>query len=88
MTPAVIFAVPTVPIMSLPPTIIFSATTDEVSQLVTRNALKILMGTGVFDKKIASDFIETESYKKLICSSLNVINDMDNVADILFERTT
>jgi len=61
---------------------------DEVAQLVIRNALKLLMGTGVFDKTVAADFMETESYKKLILSSLNVINDMDKVADIVFERTT
>lgn len=61
---------------------------DEVAQLVIRNALKLLMGTGVFDKTVAANFMETESYKKLILSSLNVINDMDKVADIVFERTT
>ena len=61
---------------------------DEVAQLVIRNALKLLMGTDVFDKTVAADFMETESYKKLILSSLNVINDMDKVADIVFERTT
>jgi hypothetical protein len=46
------------------------------------------MGTGVFDKRIASDFMETQAYKKLTRSSLNVIKDMDKAADILFERTT
>ncbi len=61
---------------------------DEVAQLVIRNTLKLLMGTGIFDKTVAADFMETESYKKLILSSLNVINDMDKVADIVFERTT
>lgn len=61
---------------------------DEVAQLVVRDALKLLMGTDVFDKTVAADFMETESYKKLILSSLNVINDMDKVADIVFERTT
>jgi alkylation response protein AidB-like acyl-CoA dehydrogenase len=59
---------------------------DEVAQLVTRNALKILMGSGVFDQKAVSDFMETVSYNELILSGLNVINDMDKVADILFER--
>ena len=59
---------------------------DEVAQLVSRNALKILLGCGVFDQKAAYDLIETNSYKQLACSSLNVINDMDLVADILFAR--
>jgi alkylation response protein AidB-like acyl-CoA dehydrogenase len=59
---------------------------DEVAQLVARNALKILMGTGVFDQKAASDYMKTSSFNQLVYSSLNVINDMDMVADILFER--
>jgi hypothetical protein len=59
---------------------------DEVAQLVSRNALKVLMGSGVFDQKAAHDFMETNSYSQLVCSSLNVINDMDLVADILFAR--
>jgi alkylation response protein AidB-like acyl-CoA dehydrogenase len=59
---------------------------DEVAQLVSQNALKILMGCGVFDQKAAHDFMETHSYNQLVCSSLNVINDMDLVADILFAR--
>ncbi len=59
---------------------------DEVAQLVTRNAIKILMGSGVFDQKAVSDFMETVSYNELFFSSQNIINDMDMVADILFER--
>ena len=59
---------------------------DEVAQLVSQNALKILMGCGVFDQKAAHDFMETHSYNQLVCSSLNVINDMDLIADILFAR--
>ena len=59
---------------------------DEVAQLVTRNALKILMGSGVFDQKAVSDFMETVSYNELFFSGQNIINDMDMVADILFER--
>jgi hypothetical protein len=58
----------------------------EVAQLASQNALKILMGCGVFDQKAAYDFMETHSYNQLVCSSLNVINDMDLVADILFAR--
>ena len=59
---------------------------NEVAQLVSRYALNILMGSGVFDQKAAHDFMETNSYNQLVCSSLNVINDMDLVADILFAR--
>jgi alkylation response protein AidB-like acyl-CoA dehydrogenase len=59
---------------------------DEVAQLVSQNALKILMGCGLFDQKAAHAFMETHSYNQLVCSSLNVINDMDLLANILFER--
>ena len=59
---------------------------DEVAHLVARNALRILMGSGVFDQKAVSDFMETVSCNELFFSGQNVINDMDMVADILFER--
>jgi len=59
---------------------------DEVAQLVSQNALKILMGCDVFDQKAAHAFMETHSYNQLMCSSLNIINDMDLIADILFAR--
>ncbi len=59
---------------------------DEVAQSVVRNSLKILMGSGIFDQKAAADFLATASCKQLSCSSLNVMHDMDLVANILFER--
>ncbi|MDM8552851.1 acyl-CoA dehydrogenase family protein [Desulfobacterales bacterium HSG2] len=59
---------------------------NETAQLVAQNILKILKGTGVFDQKTVSDFMETISYDQLFSSYQNVISDMDKVADILFER--
>ncbi len=59
---------------------------NETAQVVTHNMLKILMGSGVFDQKTVSDFMEAVSYNKLLGSYENVIKDMDIVADILFER--
>jgi len=59
---------------------------NETARVVAHNMLKILMGSGAFDHKIVSDFMETISYNKLLCSYENVIKDMDMVADILFER--
>ncbi len=59
---------------------------NEVAQLVSKGALQILLGTGTFDQKAAFDFMENNSYDQLVCSSQNVINDMDAVADILFAR--
>ena len=59
---------------------------NETSQLVARNILKIVMGSGVFDQSSISDFMETVSYNKLICGFQNIIKDMDMVADTLFEK--
>jgi len=59
---------------------------NEAAQVVAHNMLKILMGSGAFDQKIVSDFMEAISYNKLLGSYENVIKDMDMVADILFER--
>ena len=59
---------------------------NEAAQVVAHNMLKILMGSGAFDQKIVSDFMEAISYNKLLGSYKNVIKDMDMVADILFER--
>jgi alkylation response protein AidB-like acyl-CoA dehydrogenase len=61
---------------------------DEVAKLVSQNALKILTGCGVFDQQAAHAFMETHSYHQLVCSSLNIINDMDRIADILFARSS
>ena len=59
---------------------------DEVAQFVSRNAVKILMGTGVFDSEKAHEFMENHSYNQLVCSCPDIINDMDLIADILFAR--
>jgi alkylation response protein AidB-like acyl-CoA dehydrogenase len=61
---------------------------DETAELVSRNTLKILMGSGGFDQDEIQDFMNTHSIHQLIGSSLNIINDMDRVADILFARSS
>ena len=58
----------------------------ETAQLVALNTLKILMGSGLLEESRSADFLKTISYNKLIFSSRNIINDMDRIADILFER--
>jgi len=58
----------------------------EVSRLVSRNALEIMMGTGVIDPSDISDFMNAISYHELIHSNQNVIHDMDTVAAVLFAR--
>lgn len=59
---------------------------NEAAQLVARNILKIVMGSGVFDRKTIFEFLDTVGYNELISAYRNVIPDMDRVADILFER--
>lgn len=59
---------------------------DEVARVTGQAMLKILMGSGEFSPEAVSDFLKTVSYNELIGSSLNIIADMDKVADILFER--
>jgi alkylation response protein AidB-like acyl-CoA dehydrogenase len=58
----------------------------ETAHLVANNSLKIIMGCGLFDHDTVSRFLETISHQELLSSYRNIINDMDFVADILFER--
>jgi alkylation response protein AidB-like acyl-CoA dehydrogenase len=58
----------------------------ETAHLVANNSLKIIMGCGLFDHDTVSRFLETISHQELFSSYRNIINDMDFVADILFER--
>lgn len=59
---------------------------NETAQVFFQNVPKILVGSGVMDQKSISDVMDAESYKKLISSYRNLIQDMDKVADMLFER--
>jgi alkylation response protein AidB-like acyl-CoA dehydrogenase len=59
---------------------------DETAQLVSRNSLTILLGSGVFDQEAIQDVMTAHSYHQLAFSSLNLISDMDRIADILFAR--
>ncbi len=59
---------------------------NDVAKLAHQNILTILMGTGLFDHKVASDFIATVRLNDLTESYRDLIPAMDQVADILFER--
>lgn len=59
---------------------------NETAQLVINNVNRILFGSGIFEKKKISDFMQNISYDTLMMSYMNVLIDMDRVADILFER--
>jgi hypothetical protein len=58
----------------------------EVSDLVTRNGLKILNGSGVFTPEAVREFTTSTGMGALAQSCCNIIGDMDRVADILFGR--
>jgi len=59
---------------------------NEVAQLTAQNIMKILRGSGAFDKPFAADLLKTIAYDDLSDSYHNVINDMDKAADNLFKR--
>jgi alkylation response protein AidB-like acyl-CoA dehydrogenase len=59
---------------------------NETAQLVAQNILKIVLGTGVFDQATAAQYLESIAYSELAQSNVNIIKDMDQVADFVFER--
>jgi alkylation response protein AidB-like acyl-CoA dehydrogenase len=59
---------------------------SETAQMVAQNAMKIVMGSGIFDDEAVSNFMESISHSYLVRSYPGLIRDMDLVADILFER--
>ncbi len=60
----------------------------EVARIVSDNILKIAIGSGEFDRKAVSDFLTDVAYTDLSRSCQNVIKDMDQLADIIFERAS
>ncbi len=59
---------------------------SETAQLTAQNILKIVLGSGVFDQAAVDKFMESVAFSQLIQSTRNIINDMDRVADFVFER--
>jgi alkylation response protein AidB-like acyl-CoA dehydrogenase len=59
---------------------------SEVAELVARNAMKIAKGLGIFDDQTVSELAKNIGYERLTAHYGNLIQDMDAVADILFER--
>ncbi len=58
----------------------------EVADLAASGIRKILMGTGNFDDSFITGFMKQTAYDQFAGSCKNIINDMDKVADMLFER--
>jgi alkylation response protein AidB-like acyl-CoA dehydrogenase len=59
---------------------------NEAARLVINNISFILYGSGIFELKEISDFMQKISYDALMLSYSGALADMDRVADILFER--
>ena len=61
---------------------------NEVAELVSRNILRILSGSGKFDQEKITAFLAETSHAALAESYLSLVPDMDRAADIIFERTS
>jgi len=59
---------------------------DDVSRLVTNNILKILWGSGLFDRQAVTAFLGKIAFDQLLMSGHDTIPAMDRVADFLFGR--
>ena len=59
---------------------------SEVAELVVRNTIKIVKGSGLADQEIPESIKEKMDYSEFAASCSSLIQDMDAVADILFGR--
>lgn len=59
---------------------------SEVAEVVTKNAMKIIMGPGLFDEQMTLELKKKIGYEELVGSYSGLIHDMDAVSDILFDR--
>jgi alkylation response protein AidB-like acyl-CoA dehydrogenase len=58
----------------------------EVAQLVGEKALRVVSGTGAADQGAVDAFLAEIGYQELLGARRNWVADMDQVADIIFER--
>jgi alkylation response protein AidB-like acyl-CoA dehydrogenase len=59
---------------------------NQTAELAYRNAMRILSGSGMFDKDALADFMDITSCDELTMSYQDIIKDMDTAADIIFSR--
>jgi alkylation response protein AidB-like acyl-CoA dehydrogenase len=59
---------------------------SEVAEVVAKNALKIIMGPGLLDEQMTSELKKKIGYDGLVHSYSGLIQDMDALSDILFDR--
>jgi alkylation response protein AidB-like acyl-CoA dehydrogenase len=57
---------------------------NQTSELVSRNILKIMLGSGAFDSAAVSDALSECSHAQLADSYHGIIADMNRAADIIF----
>jgi alkylation response protein AidB-like acyl-CoA dehydrogenase len=58
----------------------------EVARVFSENILKIVMGSGQFDDTATAEFMASAAFNELTAGMLNIVPDMDRLADIIFER--
>lgn len=58
----------------------------EAAELIAKNTIKIVKGTGMADEEIPASLNEKIGFKEFTASCSGLIQDMDAVADILFGR--
>ncbi|QTA81172.1 Acyl-CoA dehydrogenase [Desulfonema limicola] len=59
---------------------------NKTAELAANTTMRILTGSGAFSPDDLSDFMDATSCDELTMSYLNIIKDMDIVADSIFER--
>ncbi|MGD9212069.1 MAG: acyl-CoA dehydrogenase family protein, partial [Desulfobacteraceae bacterium] len=59
---------------------------NDVAQLVSNNMLKILMGTNTFDTDKITEFLNDIKFNELCKSNQGIIDSMNKMADLVFER--
>ncbi len=59
---------------------------NDVAQLVSQNALKILLGTNSLEGEEVTEILSETRFNELLKSSRGIIGDMDKLADLVFER--
>ena len=59
---------------------------SEVAEVVAKNAMKIIMGSGLADEQSTSELKKKIGYEGLMKSYSGLIKDMDAISDILFDR--
>jgi ABC-type antimicrobial peptide transport system ATPase subunit len=54
--------------------------------VISQNILQIVMGCGQFGETAVAEFMASVSFHELTAGMHNMIPDMDQLADIVFER--